>query len=338
MRTRTYARVVAAMLPLMVAPLGLPTLAHAEPAADDESTETPAEPDAPADADAATDAAPDGAEPEEDIGAGIVLDPEVANRQNAEAAYREGSELYEVGKYGEAVDLFKRAWELSKEVQLLFNLGQAYWKWYDVDPEVDHLRQAAVFFRNYDKRMRLTDEYDPFEITNILKAIDAQIEVHERREAEANRPVIVQPGGPTEEELKWQQRQRATRGLNVSGTTLIVVGGVTLAAGIGALVSRVAFKLLLDSSSTSDGGLNIATADEDARRRQGFLLSGQISFGTLIAAAVIAPVGIALRVTGAVRDKKDRARAREKDQERERNLKKAKVAIHPGLTGLTVRF
>ncbi|MCA9707028.1 MAG: tetratricopeptide repeat protein, partial [Myxococcales bacterium] len=163
---------------------------------------------------------------------GLVLDPAEADRANAEQAYREGSDLYELGKYPEAIERFQRAWELSKEVQLLYNLGQAQWKWFDVDPDIDHLRQAALFFRNYDKRMRLVEGYDQVEIDNILKAIDAQIENEERKIAEANRPVIVQPGGPTEEELAWERRRRTTRALNISGTTIIVVGSVTLAAGL----------------------------------------------------------------------------------------------------------
>jgi hypothetical protein len=278
------------------------------------------------------------ARPAEGLPDGLEMDPAAADRANAEAAYREGSDLYEMGKYPEAIEQFQRAWDLSKEVQLLYNLGQAHWKWFDVDPDVDHLRQAALFFRNYDKRMRLSEGYDPVEIDNILKAIDAQIEIEDRKRADALRPVLVQPGGPTEEELAWQQRRRTTRGLNISGTTLIVVGGVTLGAGVAALVSRVGHKLVLDNATASDGGINLATADEDARRRNGFLLSGELAFGTLITAAVILPVGITLRVIGAVRDKKDRASARDRDAERERNAKKAKVAWQPTLGGVRVRF
>lgn len=277
--------------------------------------------------------ADEAAEPEPEV------DPEQAKRDQAKKAYGEGSDLYELGKYPEAIEQFKLAWELSKEVQLLFNLGQAYWKWYDVDPDVDHLRQAAVFFRNYDKRMRLREGYQPAEIETILTAIEAQIEVDERKAAEAARPVIVQPGGPTEEELAWQQRQRTTKGLVISGTTITVLGGLTLAAGVAGLLSRVTHQALLDNSVSGDGGINIATADEDARRRNGYLVSGQVAFGALIAAAIVVPIGVGLRVAGAIREKKDRATARERDQERERNEAKAKkVAIQPSVGGLTVRF
>lgn len=323
MSARTIMRGALSNLAVAVALAGTPVIAVA----------APAEGAGPAD-----DAAAPGEGPAEGLPEGLVLDPAEADRANAEAAYREGSDLYELGKYAEAVEQFQRAWELSKEEQLLYNLGQANWKWFDVDPDIDHLRQAALFFRNYDKRMRLVEDYDPVEIDNILKAIDAQIEVEERKLADATRPVIVQPGGPTEAELAWQQRRRTTRGLNISGTTLVIVGGVTLGAGVAAVLSRVGHRFVLDSATPAPGGINLASAEEDARRRDGFLVSGQVAFGTLIAAAAILPVGITLRVIGAVRDKQDRATARDRDAERERNAKKAKVALQPTLGGMQVRF
>jgi tetratricopeptide (TPR) repeat protein len=332
MSARTIMRGAVSGVAVAVALAGMPVIAVAAPAkkATKAETSVPAEPAGASESGAAA--------PAEGLPEGLVLDPAEADRANAEAAYREGSDLYELGKYAEAVERFQRAWELSKEEQLLYNLGQANWKWFDVDPDIDHLRQAALFFRNYDKRMRLSEDYDPVEIDNILKAIDAQIEVEERKLADATRPVIVQPGGPTEAELAWQQRRRTTRGLNISGTTLVIVGGVTLGAGVAAVLSRVGHKFVLDSATPAPGGINLASAEEDARRRDGFLVSGQVAFGTLIAAAAILPVGITLRVIGAVRDKQDRATARDRDAERERNAKKAKIALQPTLGGMQVRF
>lgn len=338
MSARTIMRGAVSGVAVAVALAGMPVIAVAAPAKKAAKAETsvPAESSGASESEGAAPA--EAAPPAEGLPEGLVLDPAEADRANAEAAYREGSDLYELGKYAEAVERFQRAWELSKEEQLLYNLGQANWKWFDVDPDIDHLRQAALFFRNYDKRMRLSEDYDPVEIDNILKAIDAQIEVEERKLADANRPVIVQPGGPTEAELAWQQRRRTTRGLNISGTTLVIVGGVTLGAGVAAVLSRVGHKFVLDSATPAPGGINLASAEEDARRRDGFLVSGQIAFGTLIAAAAILPVGITLRVIGAVRDKRDRATARDRDAERERNAKKAKVALQPTLGGMQIRF
>ena len=117
-----------------------------------------------------------------------------------------------------------------------------------------------------------------------------------------------------------------------------MLGGLTLATGVAGLLSRLTYRVLLDNSTSGDGGINLASADEDARRRHGYLVSGQIAFGALVAAAVVVPLGVGLRVAGAVREKKDRQQARERDQERERNAQKAKVAVEPTLGGLRVRF
>lgn len=308
---------------------------------------TPSDPGAeaaPQEPPAGDETAPSGDEtaPSGDAGtpdSGLVLDPKQADLEIAARLYEEGSDAFETGKYQEAIEKFQEAFELSREPQLLFNLGQAHWKWFDTDPQIDHLRQAAIFFRNYDKRLRLTEGYNPTEVDNILKAIEAQIENEERKIAERNRPVIVAPSGPTEDELRREQRRRVTRGLNISGTTTIVVGSLVLGMGIAGLLTRVGYKVVLDNSSNQDrGGVNLATAEEDAQRRRGYSIGGQIAFAGLITAAIILPVGIALRVTGAVRDKRDREEARRQDQERKRLEAAPKVSFEPGLGGVTVRF
>jgi tetratricopeptide (TPR) repeat protein len=275
-------------------------------------------------------------------GPALVLDPKQADLEIAARLYEEGSDAFETGRYEDAIGKFQEAFELSREPQLLFNLGQAHWKWFDTDPQIDHLRQAAIFFRNYDKRMRLTEGYNPTEVDTILKAIEAQIENEERKIAERNRPVVVAPSGPTEEELRREQRRRVTRGLNISGTTTIVVGGLVLGLGVAGLLTRLGYKVVLDNASNEEnGGVNLATAEEDAQRRRGFSIGGEIAFAGLITAAIVLPVGIALRVTGAVRDKRDREEARRQDNERER-LKateaKPKVSVQPDIGGLTIRF
>lgn len=349
MSARFVNQVVSLTVALGLCGMGSPALASAPGPDADVDADVSAEPEGVEDPDTPIEADDEGVgdpdeeidttEAEDELAGHLVLDPEEAKRENAALAFREGDNLYQLGKYPEAIEQFNRAWDLSKEVLILYNIGQAHWKWYDVDPDLDHLRQAAVFFRNYDKRMRLTEGYDPREVENYLQTIETRIELEERKIAEANRPVIVQPGGPTEEEIAWEQRRRATRGMIISGNIVTVLGAVTLATGVGGLLARTTYKVVLDNSTPSDGGINVASADEDKRRRDGYTLGGEIAFGALIAAAVVLPVGIGLRVAGAVRDKKDRRTARERDEERERNMEKAKkVAFEPSAGGFTLRF
>ena len=306
-------------------------------AAPEESTETTAAPGAEADAAPAEggDAAKPATQP----------DPEPSSspeEERAAQAYREGSDAYELGKFEEAAGKFGEAWELSHRPQLLYNLGQAHWKWFTVDPDIDHLRKARLFFTNYDKRMRLSEGYDEKEIAGYLEEIEQQIAAEEKRIEEANRPVIIQSAALTEEEVQREQRRRTTRALNISGTTLIVAGSLSFGLALGGLASRAVFGAVLDNTSgRDDARTNLATAEEDNRRREGYLTSGQIAFGGLIAAAVILPVGITLRVIGARRGKVDAAEAGEEDDKGRRKKsrgKKAKARVQPTAMGLRVVF
>jgi len=268
------------------------------------------------------------------------------DNETAAWAFREGSDAYELGHFAEAAAKFGIAWELSHKVPLLYNLGQAHWKWFDVDPEIEHLRQARLAFTNYDKRMRLTDDYDPTEIEDNLKAIQKQIDEEEARITEANRPVVIQSAAMTEEELQREYRRRTTKRLNGFGIALIVVGSLGLGTGIGGLGSRAVHGALLDNTSgNEDTMVSIVTAEQDERRRNGYTVSGQVAFGALIAGAIILPVGITLRVIGARRMKLDGNQAADEEEDaakdkkrKKKDRKQARARFVPGAGGLTIQF
>lgn len=312
--------------------------AETQAAPEDGAAEAPTEPAGDAGAEApATEPAPEPApapEPEPE--------PETSpDDERAAQAFREGSDAYELGKFEEAAGKFGEAWELSHKPQLLYNLGQAHWKWFSVDPDIDHLRKARLFFTNYDKRMRLSEGYDEKEIAGYLAEIEKQIAEEEKRIEEANRPVIIQSAALTEEEVQREQRRRTTRALNISGNVLIVAGSLSFGLGLGGLASRAVFGAVLDNTSGSDDArTNLATAEEDQRRRDGYLTSGQIAFGGLIAAAVILPVGITLRVIGARRGKVDAAEAGEEDDKgrKKKSRGKKRARVEPSATGIRVVF
>lgn len=67
----------------------------------------------------------------------------------AKSEYRAGSDAYALGNYEEAVLHFERAYELSQEPALLFNLGQSYTRWYDISNDVEHLKKARRLYENY---------------------------------------------------------------------------------------------------------------------------------------------------------------------------------------------
>ena len=312
---------------------------EARPSDDDDAAADPPPPEVEAPADEGTPTeggAEDGADPpaaEAEAATPEPLPP--TDRQRAASAFREGTKDYELGQYEQAIERFQKAWELAPEPQLLYNLGQAHWKWFDVDPDIDHLRKARTFFQNYDKRMRLRDDYSSSEVEGYIRALTAQIDAEEAKAAERARPVIVDPSleqrdAAERRRLERERKLRVTKGLNVSGVTLIVLGSATLAMALGGLIARQANRVILDNSTGGEPGTtNLASASEDAKRRRGYVVGGQVAFSGFILAGVLLPVGITLRVIGGVREK----RTIGGDIEREKP-----VSMGAGSSLLTIRF
>lgn len=328
---RTLRCCSAAALALSIAGTSLPVHASsgpAEPEVDGEATE-PAQPN-----ETAGDEAAEPAEPEPP-----------SDRDKAAAAFREGTRFYELGRYEEALAKFEEAWQLAPEPALLFNMGQAQWRWFNIDNDIEHLRKAKTLFENYDKRMRSEEGYFSGEVQAFIRALDIQIEAEEQKLAERNRPVIV---GPSVEELEAAEKRRERRErslrtaerLNASGIALIVVGSVALGIGIGAVAARQAYKLILDNTTGGDdpNTPNNVTAEEDERRRNGYLTAGQVAYGSLIGSAILLPVGIGLRVGGAVIERRELGKAESK-QERApaETQKKVQASLRPGAL-LTIDF
>lgn len=303
--------------------------------------------------------AAESAEPEPEPAEEEARAPSNPSEQEANILFREGSMFYELGQYQEAIEKFEAAWKLAPVPQLLYNMGQAHRRWFEVDPEIDHLRQAKTFFVNYDKRMKTDSTYGGREaeyVENMIEKLDAQIQLEEAKEAERNRVIVNGPSAAEIEalekrRLKREQQLAASKRLNGAGIGLIVVGSVAAAVGLGGILSRTAYKVVLDNSATGDPNTpSLQTAEEDRRRRDGFLLSGQIGFGGLIAAAIFLPVGIGLRVGGGVLERRalggagkdvtsdDDAKAAPDGERSPPPAPKKKVAIQPTASGLALHF
>lgn len=109
--------------PASASPFGVPTIDTLSQPSGDESE---------------SDQSGEAEEPEED--------PKVIEAKNE---YRAGSDAYALGNYEKAVSHFERAYELSQEPALLFNLGQSYTRWYDISGDVEHLKKARRLYENY---------------------------------------------------------------------------------------------------------------------------------------------------------------------------------------------
>lgn len=104
----------------------------------------------------------------------------------ARAEYKAGSDAYALGNYEAAVGHFERAYELSGEPALLFNLGQAYTRWYDIDNDVEHLKKARRLYENYDLNLDATNLDDQSraearaDAQHRIREVDRRIAAHEK--------------------------------------------------------------------------------------------------------------------------------------------------------------
>lgn len=117
-------------------------------------------------------------------------DPVIAE---ARAEYKSGSDAYALGNYEVAVKHFERAYELSQEPALLFNLGQSYTRWYDISNDVEHLKKARRLYENYVLNVGSTslDEQGQADARADAQAriaeVDRRIAKHEEAAAAQNR-------------------------------------------------------------------------------------------------------------------------------------------------------
>lgn len=149
-------------------------------------------------------------------------DPVIAE---AKAEYRSGSDAYALGNYEVAVAHFERAYELTHEPELLFNLGQSYTRWYDISNDLEHLKKARRLYENYVLNVGATDMDEEQQAQARADAqrriveVDRRIAQHEEGGPET---------GPNDTPKKKPVHKKAWFWLTIVGG-LAVVGGVTAA-------------------------------------------------------------------------------------------------------------
>lgn len=154
--------------------------------------------------------------------AGDAASGEAAVDPEAVAAYEAGSNAYALGNYAEAVTHFERAFELSHRSELLFNLGQAYSRWYEISGDLAHLKKGRKLLENY---LSFLDEHpdqdDP----------EARRQTEERL-AEVEQLIANQDGPPPEtpqEDTKKPVHKKAWFWVVVVGGAAVVAGAVATA-------------------------------------------------------------------------------------------------------------
>lgn len=276
-----------------------------EAAADDPPTEggeQPPEGEAEAGgAEAPAEPAPEPAEEPAEETAPEESSAEDTDMSDVRAAFAKAAKYYELGEYGEAIVIFENLFEQTANIALLFNLGQSYWKRFNVDPNVAYLRKAKQMFENYNTRSAADDpEYNSREVDRYIAAIDAQM-----LGVEAADRASLQPVGPTKADREFDQRTVVNKTLIITGTVAIVLGSAATLLGLAGGLTRAGTSFSLDQNGgRGNGSPNLLSPSENEQLRSAYLLGGQLAFAGLISGGVLLPVGITLSVVGNQRQKK----------------------------------
>jgi tetratricopeptide (TPR) repeat protein len=102
-------------------------------------------------------------------------DEKAANLKRAEELYRNGERLYPEGSYESAILAFQESYELSKEPQLLYNIGNAY----------ERLGDFANSRRYLDQYRAFAPEKEREALSRRIQALDQRQREKEQKEREA---------------------------------------------------------------------------------------------------------------------------------------------------------
>jgi tetratricopeptide (TPR) repeat protein len=115
-----------------------------------------------------------------------LLQPSEADISLAKIEYEKGEKAYRLGQFDDAAVAFEKAYEKSGLPDILYNIGLSHFRWYDVDPDLAHLRKAKVVFENYVIEIQKNPELGDLEEAGaLIKQIDEKIAEHEKAAAAA---------------------------------------------------------------------------------------------------------------------------------------------------------
>jgi tetratricopeptide (TPR) repeat protein len=172
----------------------------------------------------------------------------------AKAEYRLASDAYALGNYEQAIEHFEKAYKLSQEPALLFDIGQAYTRWYDLSNDVEQLKKARRMYENYVINLDVTDMTDE-ERANARA--DAQ-----RRIAEVDRRIADHRDSNTEvdeddDKAKKPVHKKAWFWVAIIGGIAVVTAGVTTGVVLGTRRDGFQPELGTIGLAPSSGGLTL---------------------------------------------------------------------------------
>ncbi|MDC0715571.1 hypothetical protein [Nannocystis bainbridge] len=231
----------------------------------------------------------------------------------AQRLFEEGSQAYNLGKFEVALEKFEAAYELSRAEALLYNLGQAYSKRHEVEPDPAYLRRARVLFLNFAKISEAAGS-DARDARARVAAIDAQLAAMPPAGG-ATQPERPAPGPELESKQAQPYRPRAP---GIAGYALI---GAGLALGTGLGAAGLVSAGRIDDQRREEGQYVPLPSGREQLYADHYQSARTLAFVGIGVGGALALAGVALVVVDAVRG--DRAGPR-------------RAQVRPG--GLAVAF
>lgn len=228
-------------------------------------------------------AAPAAAAPAAQPAAAPAADESAQNRKRAAELYANGERLYQEGSYESAILAFQESFDLSKEPQLLYNIGNAY----------ERLGDFANSRRYLDQYRAFAPEKEREALSRRIQALDQRQREKEQKEREAaaaaaaeNKPAQPQPQPDTTPVQQEKPKKDPVFGPAAIVLTAGVAVGLGLGIGFGVKASGEKQKAL-DGCMDSGGSLFCSDASQDAlAKRKTSALVADIGFAVAGAAAI----------------------------------------------------
>ncbi len=166
----------------------------------------------------------------------VVVTPRPALARAAEPTpeelYDEGRKAYRLGDFKTAVDKWEKAYDLSDNGLLLYNISLAYKGLYTISNDLADLRRARAILDNFIKVAKANPDIDPDDAPERLSELDAMIAEAEQA-AEDDKPppaVVVEPTDG--DELREKMGPDPGRKLRLAGMGTMVGGGAIALTGV----------------------------------------------------------------------------------------------------------
>ena len=149
-----------------------------------------------------------------------------------EELYDEGRKAYRLGDFETAVGKWEKAYDLSDNGLLLYNISLAYKGLYTISGDLADLRRARAILDNFIKVAKANPDIDPDDAPARLIELDAMIAEAEQA-AEDDKPpppVVVQPTAG--DELREKMGPDPGRKLRLAGMGTMIGGGALALGGV----------------------------------------------------------------------------------------------------------